>query len=130
MATSIQDRLYRDVASYTPLTALIGNNPVRWYEPPIRQGSTLPAVVVQQISGNCNYSVSRRIAQGESRYQFTVWGGQYAAGVAARDAITQALIDFMTQWDGGIGISGLTIYPNRNVLQRDAVYQWTDTPIY
>lgn len=130
MATSIQDRLYTDAGNYSALTALLGTNPFRWFEPPVRQGTVLPALTVQKISGSSLYGVSRRIAQGYSRYQFTIWGGQYAAGVAARDSIATALLAFMDQWSGGTGITGLGQYPNRNVLDRESVYQWTDTPIY
>jgi len=130
VSTTLQDRLYRDAALYAPLTALLGTNPFRWYEPPLRQNSTLPAVTVQQVSGNETYGVSRRIKQGDTRMSFVIWGGQYAAGVAARDAVAAALVDFMDQWDGGIGITGLSQYPNRNVLNRETQYQWTDTPIY
>jgi len=129
-ATSVETRLYRDISLWTPITDWIGTNPVRLYEPPIRQNSVLPAITMQLVSGGADYSTTQRMRQGDSRYSFVIWGGQYAAGVAARDALATELAAFFDQWSGGIGIEGLKLYPNRLVLNRFAVYQWTDTPIY
>lgn len=130
MATSIQDRLLTAAAAYAPLTALLGTSPFRWYFDTLQQGSAFPAVVVEQISGSKTYAATKRLATGFSRYQFTIWGGQYLAGSQARDAVASALNDFMDQWSGGSGISGLSLYSNLNVMERERLFPWTDTPIY
>ena len=117
-------------AAYTPLNTLLGTSPFRWYYDTLQQGSAYPAIVVTQISGNKTYSVTARLKTGFSRYQFTIWGGQYAAGALARDTVEDALASFLDQWSGGIGIAGLAQYPNRIVGEREFLYTEKDTPVY
>lgn len=117
-------------AAYTPLNSLLGTNPFRWYYDTLQQGSGYPAVVVTQVSGNKTYTVNARLNTGFSRFQFTIWGGQYATGATARDAVAAALVSFFDQWNGGSGITGLTQYSNLNVLDREMLFTQKDTPVY
>lgn len=133
MSTSLQQRMLTSASAYAPLQALLGTPPgevFRWYFDILEQGSAFPAVVVQQISGSKTYSATARLKTGYSRYQFTIWGGQFAAGSQARDDVAAALVSFMDQWAGGTGITGLSLYPNENVLDRKALYVQKDTPVY
>ncbi len=130
MSTPLQERMYTDASNDTALAALLGSGPFRWYANVLQQGSSFPAVVVQQISGSNMYGVNCRIKQGFSRYQFMIWGGQYIAGLQATQAVAAALTVFMDTWDGGSGIAGLTQYSNLNIGQREFVYPWPDSPIY
>ena len=130
MPTSLQDRLQAGAQAYAPLTALIGSSPMRWYQNDLQQGSFYPAIVVTRISGQASYAVNRRMKTGFARFQFLIWGGMYQSGAAARDAVAAALIDFMDQWSGGSGITGLSQYSNTNVLDREATYRQKDSTVY
>jgi hypothetical protein len=130
MSTALGDRMMADAAAYAPLNTLLGTNPFRWYYRELQQGSAFPAIAATQISQNESYSVTRRLATSWSRWQFLIWGGQYAAGVAACNAVREALAKFFDQWSGGIGITGLSQYPNLLVGDLESKYVQTDTPIY
>lgn len=130
MPTSLQQRMLTAAAAYAPLAALLGSSPFRWYWDTLQQGSAFPAVVVQQISGSNTYTAIARLKTGYARYQFTIWGGQYAAGAQARDDVQAALTAWLDQWSGGTGISGLALYPNAVIGQREFTYQMKDGPLY
>jgi len=60
---------------------------------PIRreQGSSLPAIVYQQISGPRFYKVTEPMGWVESRFQVTCWAGTYAESRALSDAVREAV---------------------------------------
>jgi hypothetical protein len=116
----------------TALAALIGQ---QWFDTQLPQTAAIPpngglgAVVVQQITGSRMYSYQGLMATYFARFQFTVWGGQSAAGAGLRDSITDALVAFLntTSFDGITLPAG---NPNFVVGQHDALFAQTDGPIY
>jgi hypothetical protein len=130
MATPLNQRIRTDASADAGLQALLGTNPFRMWFDYLRQGSVMPAIVLQQISSNTDYSATQRIATGWSRQQFTVWGGQDMAGESARQAVASALKTFLDQWDGGLGPGGQTPYPNEVITERDFVFFQKTTPVY
>lgn len=130
MSTPLQSRIRTAAAAYPALAALLGSNPFRWFNDQLPQGQAFPAVVVTQISGAPTYVVTGRLRTGWTRLQFLIWGGKADAGAQAREAVEAALLSFLDQWSGGIGIAGLQQYPNLVVSQRDSIYTQTDTAIY
>ena len=130
MSTPLQSRIRAAAAAYAPLNALLGTNPFRWFAEQLPQGQALPAIVVKQISGSPTYVVTGRLHTGWTRLQFLIWGGKADAGAQAREDVEAALLSFLDQWDGGIGIAGLQQYPNLVVGQRDFLFPQTDGPIY
>ena len=130
MSTPLQARMRTAAAANAGLSALLGSNPFRWFDNQLPQGQTLPAVVVQQISGSPTYVVTGRLHTGWSRYQFLIWGGQFDAGDTARMNVEAALMSFLDGWSGAIGITGLVQYPSYVVGQRDSLFPQTDGPIY
>lgn len=124
MATPLKDRI-RAAAIATPaLTALLGTNPFRWYDTQLVQGSALPAVVVQQISGAPVYVVAGRLPNSSTRMQFTCYGVNNAAGMAALSNLVRALTSFFDTLNL-VGISGLAQYQNFVVGDRDG---WVALP--
>lgn len=125
MPTPLLDRI-RAAAIATPsLTAILGTSPFRWWSIQLGQGSALPAVVTQVVSGGPSYGVAGRFQCSSSRVQFTLWGAaNTASAVATLAALEQALIAFLDTLNL-IGISGLVQYPNQVVMQRDAFYAAT-----
>ena len=130
MSTPLAERMRTDAAAYPALQALLGTTPFRWFADQLPQGTAFPAVVVTDISGSPTYVVTGRLHTGWSRMQFLIWGGQKATGATARTNVEAALLSFLDQWEGGIGIPNLSQYPNLVVLQRNSVYTQTDGPIY
>src|SRR5262249_4173982 len=129
MATPLQDRLLAAAEADAGLVALLGSSPFRWFYDSLPQGSTFPAVVAQQISSSNTYVLNSRLATSYTRFQFMIWGGKYAAGAAAREAVTEALKNFLDGFSGA-GIAGLTQQSNYVVLERDFLFVQSDTPIY
>lgn len=129
MPTSLESRLLAAAQSYAPITALIGSSPTRWYFDTLQQGSAFPAVVTQLISKGAQYRVDARMQTTFNRVQFTLWGGQFAAGVTARDALADALASFMDNFSGA-GITGINQQSNILLIDRNALYVQTDPPIY
>ena len=124
MPTPLKDRI-RAAAIATPaLTSLLGTNPFRWYDTQLSQGSAFPAVVVQIISSAKTYNVAGRMPNGNNRVQFTIWGANTAAGMAAMANVETALATFL---DGLnlVGIPGLIQYQNLIVGARDG---WVALP--
>lgn len=118
MPTPLKDRI-RSAAIATPaLTALLGTNPFRWYDIQLVQGSALPAVVVQIISGAPVYVVAGRLSNSSTRVQFTLWGVNTAAGMASLASLESALVTFFDSLNL-VGIPGLAQYQNMVVGARD-----------
>ncbi len=130
MATPLQQRMLASASAYPALVALLGSSPFRWYYDVLQQGSAYPAVVVQQISGSNTYTAAARLKTGFSRFQFMIWGGQFATGAQARDDVQAALTSWLDQWSGGSGIPGLSLYSNRVIGQRESVFVLKDSPVY
>jgi hypothetical protein len=115
-----------------PLRALLGTgSPLifRWYDTTLKQNATYPSVVMQEISNAPTYVFVGRTATSFSRFQFTIWGGQYSPGVDAADNVSAALLTFFDQLDL-VGIPGLVQYNNMVLGNRRAAYTETDQPIY
>lgn len=121
MATPVKDRIRTAAINTAALTALLGTNPFRWFDRQLYKGATLPAVVVQSISDPRTYALAGRLPTSFSRYQFTIWADNNAAGVAALSSIESALTNFLETLDL-VGIPGQICYSNRIVAARDAMY--------
>lgn len=120
MANSIKAKLFAGASSYAPLTALLTASVFQWGDQQLSQNFNLKthgAVVVQQISNPQSYTVAGRLPTSFSRVQFTIYGIGNDSQNA--DAIADALISFLDQWDGGSGIPGLSQYSNLVVGDRD-----------
>ncbi len=115
-----------------PLRVLLGSGSpfvFRWYDTTLPQNALYPAVVMMEVSNAPAYIFAARLPTSFSRFQFTVWGGQHAAGVAAAENVTNVLLNFFDQLNL-VGISGLLQYNNIVLSNRRAVFPGTDTPIY
>ena len=132
MSTPLLNRLYNDASADTGLLALLTTSPFPWYIGTPPQGFQMPAVATFLISDPATYSIKRRLRTSYARVQINIWGGQYAPGVAARDAVDAAIAAFMDTWLGGCGspATWITQAPNRRVGARDFEYVQTDTPIF
>jgi hypothetical protein len=95
MATPLNEQLRTAAAANAGLVALLGSDPFRWWFDTLRQGSAFPAIVQFQVSSQTAYVATARLATGWSRQQFTIWGGRFDAGEAARQAVAEALKAFL-----------------------------------
>lgn len=115
-----------------PLRALLGSgSPLvfRFYDTTLVQKSAYPAVVMQEISNPPSYVLCSRLDTSFSRWQFTIWGGQFAAGVTAADQVADAMLPFFDQLNL-VSIPGLSMYTNIVIANRRAVFPMTDQPVY
>jgi hypothetical protein len=115
-----------------PLRTLLGaDSPLvfRWFDTTLIQKAAYPSVVMQEVSNAPNYIYCSRLDTSFSRFQFTIWGGQFAAGVTAADQVGDALLNFFDQLNL-VGISGLSQYNNIVLSNRRAVFPMTDQPVY
>lgn len=119
--TPVRDRI-RAAAIATPtLTAILGTNPFRWYDPQLAQGSVFPAVAAQVVSDPASYVYAGRLPTSWSRYQFTlsaVNSSDATTGIPALVALETALMTFFDSLDL-IGVPGLLQYPVLVVAARD-----------
>lgn len=119
--TPVKDRI-RAAAIATPaLTAILGTNPFRWYDRQLNQGSAFPAVVVQAISDPRTYAIVGRLPTSFSRYQFTLWALNTAAGISGLAALEAAMVEFFESLNL-VGIPGLCSYSNQVVNARDGFF--------
>lgn len=118
---SLKEFLRNAASADSTLSVLLGTNPFRWYDKTLLQGSAFPAVVAQQISNQTTYTNYQRLTTSDSRWQFTIWGGQYQAGEDACEALVNALTEFFDEFNAE-GIDGLASYPNEVLNVRDAVF--------
>ncbi len=115
-----------------PLRALLASGSpaiFRWYDTTLVQHAAYPAVVMQEISNPPSYVLCSRLNTSFSRFQFTIWGGQFAAGVTASDDVGAVLLPFFDQLNL-VGINGLSQYNNIVLGNRRAVFPMTDQPVY
>ncbi len=121
MSTPLLDKI-RAAAIATPaLTALLGQNPFRWFNYQKVPGSAYPCVVQQVISNVPTYSLTARLPNGNARVQFCIWGQNTATGLASIAAVESALATFLDSLNL-IGIPGLVQYPNFIAGARDGWY--------
>lgn len=129
---SLEERVRTAAANYPPLASLIGTgSPVqlRWYDTTIVQGVGYPAVVAFTVTNPPSYVFAARLPTSFALMQFTIWGGKSAAGVAAAESVSQAMLDFFDQLD--LVGCGRAIQQNHQVIaNRRAVFVQTDTPIF
>ncbi len=115
-----------------PLRALLGSgSPVifRWFDTTLAQKAAYPSVVMQEVSNAPSYVYCTRLNTSFSRFQFTIWGGQFSGGVTAADQVSDVLLSFFDQLNL-VGISGLSQYNNIVLSNRRAVFPMTDQPVY
>ncbi len=115
-----------------PLRALLGSgSPLifRWFDTTILQSAAYPSVVMQEVSNAPSYVYCARLNTSFSRFQFTIWGGQFSGGVTATDQVSDVLLSFFDQLDL-VGIPGLSQYNNIVLSNRRAVFPMTDQPVY
>jgi hypothetical protein len=130
MPTPLNQRM-RTAGALTPaLQALLGLSPFRWWFDQLRQGSLYPAIVQTQISSNKTYTATQRLATGWSRQQFLIWGGYDSAGEQARQDVSAAFYTFLDGFSGGTGVTGLQLYPNEVVMERDFSFVQGKSLIY
>lgn len=118
--SSLKARLFADASAFAALAALLASGSpaiFRWYDQQLPQRAAFPAVVVHQISNPRTYAVTGRLPTGFTRMQFTVYGTGNDSENA--NAVVNALVAFLDQWDGGSGIVGLPAYSNLIVADRD-----------
>ena len=84
---------------------------------------------MQEVSNAPSYIYCARLDTSFSRFQFTIWGGQFAAGVTAADQVSDVLLSFFDQLNL-VDISGLSQYNNIVLSNRRAVFPMTDQPVY
>lgn len=110
--TSLLVKILDAASTFTPLTNLLQAppGPLRMYDLQLVQGSELPAVTIQQVSGPSVYSFAGRMATLTARVQFTVFGSP-PGGEDAR-AVIAALISFLDQFNAD-GIAGRVLSPNQ-----------------
>lgn len=130
---SLEQRIRTAAAAYAPLAALLSSgSPLvfRWYDSTPAQGFVYPAVVAFLVSNPASYCFTSQLRTSFARVQFTIWGGQFAPGVDAADAVGNALQDFLNQLnlqaDGRAGIQ----QNNLIVGNRRAVFTLKDTQTY
>lgn len=125
MPSSLKAKLRANASSYSPLTALLGTSPFRWYDTQLVQGSAFPAVVVFIVSNPPSYVLTNRMTTSWARVQFTVWDNDpESAGL-----VVAALTNFFDQLNL-IGVPNLTQYPNLIIADRDFLYPQTQPPRY
>jgi len=115
-----------------PLRTLLGSgSPVifRWFDTTLVQKAAYPSVVMQEVSNAPSYVYCARLNTSFSRFQFTIWGGQFSGGVTAADQVSDVLLSFFDQLNL-VGISGLSQYNNIVLSNRRAVFPMTDQPVY
>ncbi len=119
--TPVRDRI-RTAAIATPsLTAILGTNPFRWYDPQLAQGSVFPAITAQVVSDPASYVFTGRLPTSWSRYQFTLSATNTTnsqTGIPALVALEAAFLTFLDSLNL-LGIPGLVQYPNLVVAARD-----------
>lgn len=126
MASTLEVKLITAIAAYAPLNTLLST---RVYDTQLAQGSAFPALVIQLISNPREYVFTNRLATSWARVQFTVWGGQFAAGNQAADQVRAALLTFLDQFNAE-GVPGLTLYPCRVVGDRRGAFTQEDTLVF
>lgn len=124
---SLKSAIRTAALAYPGLTNLLGTSPFRWYDTRRIQGSVLPAVAVQVISGSPTFVFTGMLPTGWSRVQFTISGSGADSSNAL--AVETQLILFLNQLNL-IGINGLVQYPALVLLQRDAMEAQIEPPIY
>ena len=125
MATSLKAKLLTAASADAGLRALVGM-PMRWFDQQLKQGSALPAVVVQQISNPRTYSFTERLSTSFSRMQFTIWGRSSEES----EAVVNALANFLDTFNPA-GLPGnLLSYPNFIVGDRDGFLAAPAPPKY
>jgi hypothetical protein len=121
MGTPVRDRI-RTAAIATPaLTAILGTNPFRWYDPQLAQGSVFPAIAAQVVSDPSSYVYTGQLPTSWSRYQFTLSAtntSDASTGIPALVALESAFMTFLNSLNL-IGVPNLLQYPNLVVAARD-----------
>ncbi len=124
---SLKSAIRTAALAYPGLTALLGTSPFPWWDTRKPQGSPIPCVTVQIISGGPTYTVAGRLPTGWSRVQFTIWGSGSDSSNAL--AVETQLLAFFDQLNL-IGISDLAQYPANVKLQLDAMDPQTVPPTF
>ena len=118
MAT-LKAKLYTAASANAGLTALLGTPP-SWFDTQLPQQPspppTFPAVVVYIVSAPKTYVLGGRLSTYFARVQFTIYGTGNDSQNAS--AVVAALEDFLATFNP-IGVSGLPVYPNTIVSDRD-----------
>lgn len=125
MATPIENRMRAAAAAFAPLSALIGTNPIRWWDQSLVQGSPLPAVVVSMITDPPMYVFSGAMPTSYSSMQFILW----ADDADSLDTLRTAFYDFLKQF-AGAGIPTAPAQGNFVTEDRDVDYPKTQPMKY
>jgi len=96
-------------------TSALVSNRINWGVRP--QGSSLPAVVLQRISGNFNYETNGPSGLVESRLQIETYAATYASAQAAMRAIVSAVSGLRTTQDN-IKFNGCFVNSQSDAFER------------
>lgn len=124
---TLKAKLFSAASATVALQALLGTSPFRWYDEQLPQSTAFPAVVVHEVDAPPDYSITGRMSTYWARIQFTIYGTGNDSENAS--AVASALADFLATFNA-IGVSGLPVYPNRILNNRDAGLAQTQPMTY
>jgi hypothetical protein len=123
MPTPIEQKLITAMQANAAITALVGTAIYDTQEVP---GTPFPSIVLQTISHVPPYVMAGRVSTARYRIQFTLWGGQFAAGQQAAAALRDALFSFLDTFSALPAGSVST----QIAMDRRALFPRTDGPIF
>lgn len=100
----------------TTLAGLLGNR-INWNTRP--QGSQLPAIVLQRVSGTTDYTMDGPSGLKQSRVQIDCWAKTYGSSVAVSRAVKSALSGLRADL-GSTNIQGAFVDNERQSFEQGA----------
>lgn len=123
--TPLKDKLRTAAAAYGPLTAIIGSNPIRYWNVQARQGATFPYVVATLVSDAPTYAFQGPLTASFARMQFVLWD----TDPQRLEDLDAAMQGFIAQFNGA-GLPDATAQGNYILNRRDAMFAQTQPPQY
>ncbi len=100
---TIEEALTAHLVGYSPLHDLIDD---RVDPGQLKLRSQLPAITYQRISRKTTqHRSSRKARHSRPRFQFDVWASTYASVVATRNALIDAMADFVRDSDPRVDVA-------------------------
>jgi hypothetical protein len=124
MPTSLETKIRTAAAAYSPLVALLGSSPFRWYDTQLVQGSAWPSVVAQLVSNSPTYALPGALTASFARVQFTVWDIDAERARTVESTITA----FLAATNFGPNSSPVTVTANYILNTRQSMYPQTQPP--
>jgi len=126
MPTTIEQKIITAASANAGLQNLLGTNPFRMYDTQEVVGSPFPTTTLMTVSDTKSYTAEGRNNLARYRVQFTIWGGQFAAGAAQAAAVRDALMAFL---DGFSAVRNGQV-ATQVVLERRGLFPLTDGPTW